>query len=259
MGETTGAAVVAEAGAAGAAGVAGVAGAARKEPNAFVQITAAFVVVGALAWGLWAQQKDNGVEESGAGTAGPISCSASTPTGLPKMVRAGVKYVSANQLCQVLNRPDLATLLGTPGERPMSYGGGDDSVTLGGADVPAPEMNVTLTTYSVQLSASYDHFAVKGMAELLGGDARERTFLGRPAVLYSDRTLAFAFGLGGGDASSAPGHPTRRLVVAQDPKDGGGSYDIAIWRQDSGALDDATLLRLAQEILPTIPGWTPAA
>ncbi|WP_166663367.1 DUF6215 domain-containing protein [Streptomyces sp. NBC_00582] len=232
------------------------AGTAGKGPNAFLQITAAFAVVGLLAWGLWTQQKhDRARETAVAGPTGPISCSASTPKAVPKMVRAGVKYVSANQLCQVLNRPDLATLLGTPGERAMSYGGGDDSVALGGADLPAPEMNVTLRTYSVQLSASYDHFAVKGMADLLGGDARERTFLGRPAVLYSDRTFPFVLG-GDGDSAGGPGRPTRRLVVARDPHDGGGSYDIALWRLDSARPDDAVLLRLAARILPTLPGWS---
>ncbi|WP_416985038.1 DUF6215 domain-containing protein [Streptomyces sp. T028] len=232
---------------------------AERGPNAWVQITSAFVVVAALMAGLWKLQQIERVEQSApAAPTGPISCSAATPTGMPTMVRAGVKYVSANQLCQALNRPDLATLLGTPGEKALSYGGGDESVALGGADIPAPEMNVTLTTYSVQLSASFDHFAVKDMADLVGGDARERTFLGRPAVLYSDRTYAFLFGLRPDDArtSSAPGHPTRRLVVARDPKDGGGSYDIAIWRQDSTPPDDAVLLRLAQRILPTLPGWT---
>ncbi|KUN77535.1 DUF6215 domain-containing protein [Streptomyces griseoruber] len=232
--------------------------AAERGPNAWVQVISAFVVVAALAGGLWKYQKDNGTQGSGAAVpAGPISCSSATPTGVPTMVRAGVRYVSANRLCQALNRPDLAALLGTPGERALSYGGDDDSVTLGGSDVPAPEMNVTLPTYSVQLSASFDHFAVKDMADLLGGDAHERTFLGRPAVLYSDRTYAFFFGIrpAEGSASSAPSHPTRRLVVARDPKDGGGSYDIALWRQDSERPDDAVLLRLAARILPTLPGW----
>ncbi|MFF4584072.1 DUF6215 domain-containing protein [Streptomyces sp. NPDC001388] len=254
MGETT-----EEAGPVGRADAAEEAApAGRREPNAFVQTVAAFAVVGALAGFLWVQQKNNAVEEKAAGPAGPISCSTSTPTGVPKMVRAGVEYVSANQLCQVLNRPDLAALLGTPGERATSYGGGDNTVTLGGADVPAPEMKVTLTTYSVQLSASYDHFAVKGMAGLLGGDARERTFLGRPAVLYSDRTFGFALGTGGGDAARGTGRPTRTLVVARDPEDGGGSYEMALWRQDSAPPDDATLLRVAAELLPTLPGWTSA-
>ncbi|MGW0580627.1 hypothetical protein ACWD25_32830, partial [Streptomyces sp. NPDC002920] len=47
----------------------------------------------------------------------------------------------------------------------------------------------------------------------------------------------------------------RRLVVARDAKDGGGSYDISIWRQDFARPDDAVLLRLAARILPTLPGW----
>ena len=44
-------------------------------------------------------------------------------------------------------------------------------------------------------------------------------------------------------------------MVAQDPKDGGGSYEIAVWRQDAVVPDDAALLRVAEKVLPTIPGW----
>ncbi|MER5431910.1 DUF6215 domain-containing protein [Streptomyces sp. NPDC002588] len=230
-----------------------------KGPNAWLQVISAFVVVAALAGFLWKQQKDHALEANAASVpGGPITCSTSTPTGLPTLARPGVKYVSSNQLCQALNRTDLATLLGTPGEKVTSYGGGDDSFTMVDGDIPAPEMQVTLTTFSVQLSANFDHFAVKDMAHMLGGDARERTFLGRPAVLYSDRTLAFALfpGSGSGRTASGPGSPTRRLVVARDPKDGGGSYDVSLWRQDSAPPDDATLLRVAETVLPTIPGWT---
>ncbi|MGW0579768.1 DUF6215 domain-containing protein, partial [Streptomyces sp. NPDC002920] len=140
---------------------------AEKGPNAWLQVPAAFVIVAALAGGLWKVQQRNDAElaeKRVSAAAGPITCSTSTPTGIPTMVRAGVKYVSANQLCEALNRPDLTTLLGTPGEKALSYGGGDDSVAMGGSDIPAPEVNVRLTTYSVQLAATYDHFAVKGMA-----------------------------------------------------------------------------------------------
>jgi len=46
------------------------------------------------------------------------------------------------------------------------------------------------------------------------------------------------------------------LVVAPDVKDGGGSYELSIWRQDNVRPDDTALLRVAQQVLPTIPGWT---
>jgi hypothetical protein len=47
-------------------------------------------------------------------------------------------------------------------------------------------------------------------------------------------------------------------VVAQNAKDGGGSFEIAVWRQDAMPPDDAALLRVAEEVLPRIPGWTAA-
>ncbi|MFF3334085.1 DUF6215 domain-containing protein [Streptomyces sp. NPDC002888] len=226
---------------------------AEKGPNAWAQVISAVVVAAALAGGLWALQKT-----SGADAAGP-ACSTSKPTQSTKDTkdtRKNAKYLSGGQLCTVLNRPDLPTLLGTPGEEAKSVGSGDNSFSLASGDVPTPEADVTLTTYSVQLSASYDDLPVTGMAGLLGGNARERTVLGRPAVLYSNRTIAFRFNLGGGKADGAPGHIARSLVIAQDPKDGGGSYEIAIWRQDSVPPDDATLLRVAEKVLPTVPGWT---
>ncbi|WP_405629683.1 hypothetical protein [Streptomyces sp. NBC_00016] len=41
-------------------------------------------------------------------------------------------------------------------------------------------------------------------------------------------------------------------------KDGGGSYELAIWRQDNVRPDDAALLSIAQKVLPAIPGWAAA-
>ncbi|MFF3844304.1 DUF6215 domain-containing protein [Streptomyces sp. NPDC002328] len=229
-----------------------------RPPNAWGQAIAAFVVVGALGGGLWALQKSSG--ESGP-TA--LTCSKSDPT--PSASATGgkktaktVDYLSGYELCTALNRPDLPTLLGTPGEEAKSLGSADDGFSLGGGDAPSPKADVRLSTYTVQLSAAYDDEPVTGLAGLLGATAQERTVLGRPAVLYSTGTMGFSFGGDGDKAESVPSHPARSLVIARDPKDGGGSYEIAVWRQDSVPPDDATLLRVAETVLPTIPGWTPA-
>lgn len=93
------------------------------------------------------------------------------------------------------------------------------SSSCGGTEIATPEATVTLKTYSVKISASYDHLPIAQMADLLN-TAQKRTVLGHPAVLYSDRTIA-----------------------------------IAIWRQDSVVPDDAPLLSVAEKVLPTIPGW----
>jgi hypothetical protein len=82
--------------------------------------------------------------------------------------------------------------------------------------------------------------------------------LGHPAVVYSDRTIALSFnlGTGKGKADSAPGGIARCLLVARDAKDGGGYYEVSIWRQDFAMPDDAALFRVAEKVLPTVPGWT---
>jgi hypothetical protein len=45
-------------------------------------------------------------------------------------------------------------------------------------------------------------------------------------------------------------------MVAGDEKDGGASYELVIWRQDGVTPDDAALFRVAEQVLPTVPGWT---
>lgn len=79
--------------------------------------------------------------------------------------------------------------------------------------------------------------------------------LGRPAVLYSNRTIRINFRLDGGDAETGTGVPLRSVMVAQDVKDGGGSYDVTLWRADGMVPDGAVLLRVAEKVLPTAPGW----
>ncbi|WP_371651953.1 hypothetical protein [Streptomyces mirabilis] len=91
------------------------------------------------------------------------------------------------------------------------------------------------------------------MADLLN-TSQKRTVLGHPAVLYSDRTITITIN-GDGKTDTGPGGIARSLLAAQDSKDGGGSYEIAIWRQDSVVPDDAALLSVAEKVLPTIPGW----
>ena len=167
------------------------------------------------------------------------------------------KPVSGMQLCTALNRADLPTLLGTPTEYAMNASGKESmSKWADGAKTVTPEAEIQLATYSVNLSTSDDDIPVAEMAEFLGSSVQSRTIGGHPAVLYSDRTISLKFNLGGGKVDTGPGGIARSLLVAKDTKDGGGFYEITIWRQDDVVPDDFALVRVAETVLPTVPGWT---
>ncbi|MGW3661723.1 hypothetical protein [Streptomyces sp. NPDC005141] len=83
----------------------------------------------------------------------------------------------------------------------------------------------------MRLSASHDRLPVSRTADLLGGSAEPREILGHPAVLHSDRTIALTSG--SGKAHAGPGGIARSLLVARDVKDGGGSFEVVIWCQDT--------------------------
>ncbi|MEU6066811.1 DUF6215 domain-containing protein [Streptomyces sp. NPDC047082] len=217
-----------------------------KGPSAGVQATAAVVLVGGLIGGMWGLGEVTGHNDS---DSEPAVCS-STHT-----KKQSSKRVSGAQLCTAPNRPDLPTLLGTPTEHAESASGGESEIKLaGGTKIATPEADVTLPSYSVKLSASYDDLSVTEMTDLMGRNAQKQTVLGHPAVLYSDRTIAITFN--GSKADTGPGGIARCLMVARNPKDGGGSFEVTIWRQDDVPPDDAALFRVAERVLPTVPGWT---
>ncbi|MFJ3619370.1 DUF6215 domain-containing protein [Streptomyces iakyrus] len=209
--------------------------------NAWGQALAAVVLVGALGAGFWGLARTSSAESEPK----PATCS-DTETPAPK---GG--HLSGAQLCEALNRSDLAALLGTPTEIAKTASGSDSSI----GKIATPQAQVEFETYTVTLSATYDGLPVAGSEALLGSDARPRKTLGRPGVLYSDRTIRISFRLDGQDADSGPGVPARALTVAQDAKDRGGSLDVTLWRADGVVPDDAVLLRIAEAVLPTVPGW----
>jgi len=217
-----------------------------KSMNAVAQVIAAIVVVGGLVGLLWALDLDS----KASADRGPAACSTAHDT-------KPSKPVSGAQLCTALNRPDLPMLLGTPDEYAQSADGNETTFTSAdGTKSTTPEADVDLKTYSVRLSASDDDLGVADMAGLLGTGAENKTMLGHPAVVYSDRTIALSFNFGGGKAKTGPGGIARSLLVARDAKDGGGYFEVSIWRQDFATPDDAALYRVAEKVLPTVPGWT---
>lgn len=211
------------------------------------QAVTALVLVGALGAGLWAYEKASSSADS---TPKAATCSPATP-------QKASPYLTAAQLCEALNRPDLAVLLGTPGEIAKSTGTSGSSLALaGGKNLPNPSAQVQLDTYTVNLAASYDHLPVAEYAELFKDDgARRQTVLGRTAVSYSDRTLDLSFRFDGGESRSRPGVLARSLLVALDADDSGGSFELSLWRADGVVPDDAMLAGLARTLLPTLPGW----
>ncbi|MFD5743487.1 DUF6215 domain-containing protein [Streptomyces massasporeus] len=217
-----------------------------KSASAWGQALAAVALVGALSAGFWVLAKTSATEsEPKAATCSDGESPA--PKG---------KRLTGARLCEALNRPDLAALLGTPTEIAKTASGSDGSIgSPGGKQIATPQAQVEFETYTVTLSATYDGLPVAGSEGLLGSYARPQKVLGRPGVLYSTRTISISFRLDGGDADSGPGVPARALTVAQDPKDRGGSVDVTLWRADGAVPDDAVLLRVAERVLQTLPGW----
>jgi hypothetical protein len=218
------------------------------------QVITAVVLVGGLAVGLWSFTNTSS-SDSAAASRG-ATCSREESAKASGTPARGAAIVTAAQLCHALNRPDLADLLGTPGEVAKSTSSSGSGLTLaGGKNIPNPSAQVELGTYTVNLQASYDHLKVGQFAKLLGDTVRPQTVLGRPAYFSSDRTFSVRFRLDGSDSRSGQGVMARSLQVALDPKDGGGCYEVSLWRSDGGVPDDAVLLRVAEEVLPTVPGW----
>lgn len=217
-----------------------------KQGRPAVQAIAAVAVFLGVVGVLWAQKAFVHPQDA---RGEPASCSKSTD-------RLPARYVSGARLCEALNRPDLPALLGTPKEQAETAGGSGDWITLaGGTKIPSPEATVTLKTYSVKLSASYDDLSVAEAGGLMG-DARRTTVLGHPAVLYASPTISIGFSLGGGKASTGPGGTARCLLVSKHAKDDGkGTFEVAIWRQDDVPPDDTALERVAEQVLPMVPGW----
>ncbi|WP_199790218.1 DUF6215 domain-containing protein [Streptomyces canus] len=216
-----------------------------KGPKGWGQAVAALVVVGGLAALLL-----SGTFQQESGDPEPAECHTSDDD-------RPSKPVSGVQLCTALNRADLPTLLGTPTEYAVNASGNESVGNWAdGTKTVTPEAEVQLDTYTVNLSTSDDDIPVAEMAGFLGSSARNRTIGGHPAVLYSDRTVALKFNLGGGKVDTGPGGIARSLLVAKDTKDGGGFYEVSLWRQDDVPPDDLALFRVAETVLPTVPGWT---
>ncbi|MFD5054194.1 DUF6215 domain-containing protein [Streptomyces tendae] len=237
-----------------------VAVAAEKEPNAWGQAVAAVAVFAALGAALWLGPHLLPSDDAGAPRA--VSCAGGEDEELPGAYRKTPRAVTGDELCNALNRPDLAQLLGTPAETATAVSGTSNTAPLTDGKVAQPEAEVQFDTYTVNVSVTYNELSIAQYVKLMEygeeTDVRTLSVLGRPAVLASGHTMKIEIDLGGG-GSGGPveqGPPARTLSVALDAKDRGGYCDITVWSTSGALPDDSALLDIAEKVLPTIPDRT---
>ncbi|MFF5370895.1 DUF6215 domain-containing protein [Streptomyces sp. NPDC013187] len=213
-------------------------------------------VFGALGAAVWVAPQVMPSEDS---TSQPASCSDGEQEELPKAYKKTPWPVSGDELCKALNRPDLAKLLGTPGEIATTASGNSNTAPLTDGKVAQPEAEVKFDTYTVNVSATYNDLTTHQYEKLMktGGERAVETVavLGRPALFSSDHTMRFEIDLGsGGSGGPVQQCPlARTLTVALERDDRGGCYDITVWSESGAVPDDSVLLGIAEKVLPTIP------
>ncbi|MGW1537806.1 DUF6215 domain-containing protein [Streptomyces aureus] len=232
----------------------------KKDHNAWGQAIAAVALFGVLGAVLWLGPNFMPADDDV--VAQPVSCSEDAHEKLPKAFQHTPRPVTGDQLCKALNRPDLAQLLGTPGEKATTTSSSNNTAALTGGKIAEPEAEVGFDTYTVHVSATYDHMSTDQYVKLMkyGNEQDIKTLkvLGRPAVLFSDHTMKIEINLG----SSGSGGPVqqgplaRTLAVALDRHDRGGYCEISVWSTSGALPTDSALLDIAEKVLPKIPERT---
>ncbi|MFD7000890.1 DUF6215 domain-containing protein [Streptomyces mirabilis] len=227
-----------------------------EEHNAWGQAVAAVAVFGALAAALWVAPRFTPSDDN---APQPASCSGEAHEELPKAYKHTPQPVTGEELCKALNRPDLAKLLGTPGETATTVSSTNNTAPLTDGKVAQPEAEVTFDTYTVNVSATYNELSTDQYVKLMKfGDEKDiktLTVLGRSAVLSSDHTMKLEINLGSG-GSGGPveeGPLARTLSVALDRNDRGGYCEITVWSTSGALPNDSALLGIAEKVLPEIP------
>ncbi|NUP17435.1 MAG: hypothetical protein HOZ81_15300 [Streptomyces sp.] len=233
-----------------------------KDHNAWGQAFAAVAVFGVVAAVLWLGP---GMMPSDDITQETASCSDGEQEELPKAFTKKPRPITGEALCEALNRPDLATLLGTPEETASSASATNNTAPLTDGKVALPEAEVRFETYTVNASATYNDLSIDQYVKLMKygdeQDVRTLKVLGRPAVFASDHTMKLEISLGS-DGSAGSGGPVgegplaRTLTVALDRDDRGGYCDLTVWSTTGALPDDKVLLDIAEKVLPKIPERT---
>ncbi|MFF8744193.1 DUF6215 domain-containing protein [Streptomyces californicus] len=232
-----------------------------KEIHAGVQVFAAFAVFGVLAASVWLGPRLLPPEGEGDGTPRAAACPSEEDAKGEKTPDAYKKadVVTGADLCEALNTPDLAGLLGTPEEIATTASGDNGTAALTGGKVARPVAEVRFDTYTVNVSVTYNKLSMDQYVKLMEfgneTDVRKSTVLDRTAVFFSQPTMAIEIDLGGGGTGGpvTDGPLARNLAVALDGKDRGGYCEVTVW-SDAGTLpDDDALLDIAETVLPAIP------
>ncbi|MGF1426493.1 DUF6215 domain-containing protein [Kitasatospora sp. LaBMicrA B282] len=157
-------------------------------------------------------------------------------------------------LCAALNRPDLPALVGSPMDRVTEAGPGAHWTNSDGTKEVDKSAELQIGQISLRLTDDDDMDVTD--AEILGSAAHHRSSVrGHLSTTYQMDTIGISFSLGGGSSSRAPNGVADNLVIGKHPDGHGGSYELAIWRQDTAPPDEASLYRIAEAVLPNLPGW----
>ncbi|MEW2121971.1 DUF6215 domain-containing protein [Streptomyces sp. NPDC005474] len=234
-------------------------GVVEKEPNEWGQALAAVALFGVVAAVLWAAPHILPSDENN--TPQPASCSDGEHEATPKPYKKTPPPVTGEKLCEAVNRPDLAKLLGTPSEIANNASASNGIAPLTDGKVAQPEAQIDFDTYTVNVTATYNHLSIDQYVKLMkyGSEQDIETLkvLGRPAVLSSEHTMSIEINFGsGGSGSGGPvgqGPLARTLTVALDRADRGGYYDVTVWSKSGALPNDSALRAIAERILPAIP------
>ncbi|MFG2951353.1 DUF6215 domain-containing protein [Streptomyces adustus] len=227
-----------------------------KEHNAWGQALAAVALVGGLVAVLWVAPR---FMPSDVNAPQVATCPDASHENLPRAYQQAPRPVTGGELCQALNRPELARLLGTPGETANTASGTNNTAPLTDEKVAQPEAEVAFDTYTVNVSATYNHLSTGQYVKLMKfgdeTDVRTLTVLGRPAVFSSDHTMKIEIDLGSGSSGGPVGQGplARTLSVALDREDRGGYCDITVWSTSGALPNDQALVDIAEKVLPMIP------
>ncbi|MER7755987.1 DUF6215 domain-containing protein [Kitasatospora sp. NPDC097643] len=215
----------------------------KRGPSVGVQIAAAVVlvagVIGAF-MGLAAAVDDPLTSQSSK----PAVCNPPKDTDAPE-------YPA---LCAALNRPDLPTLAGLPGEHvSIAQSGGGPFTFADGTKEFDASAQVQIGSLCIEVTDN-KKISIEDLGRVRGNrNPTTTTVLGHPAMTYDGRTTALSFK--GGTSSAGTGGVSRHLVVQKDAAAGGGTFEFTVWRQDFATPDETTLYRVATQVLPTLQGW----